>query len=47
MSVGDFYGRDEIVADVRSDLDQLAAPGLQLLLEWLVRARRTSGVKYQ
>jgi len=43
ITEGDFYGRDEIVADVRSDLDQLATSGLQLLLEWLVRAHREGG----
>jgi len=43
MSDGDFYGRDEIVVDVRSDLDQLATSGLQLLLKWLVRAHREGG----
>jgi len=43
MSEGDFCGRDEIVADVRSDLDQLATSGLQLLLKWLVRAHREGG----
>jgi len=43
VSNEEHYGRDEVIVDARSDLDQFATSGLPLLLQWLVRAHREGG----
>ena len=43
ISKEEHYGCEKVRMDALFDLDQLTASGLQLLLEWLVRAHREGG----